>query len=337
MRKPSGTVLIGLVAVLISLAGHVRHVRGDVYVYARQVALRWNPASGCTDRYELFVSKNDQAYTREAGSIRPNGARPVCHTLEVADGSSYQVRVRAVCEPYGPGPLSDPSERFIVRLTASGEPPGQTDPPPGGDPGPDDGGGLPPDPGPPCTDPPCPVARAGRDFRAPLAGPVVLDGSASYEPEGGALLLTWRQVVGPEVLLEGATTPSPRYVPPSAGTYAFELVASNGAARSEPDRVTVQVVESFCPGDLYPPGSPDGILDAGDGLMRWFFLQGILVPSPEENVHLDLGPFTIVDGSAVPVSIRLQPDGRLDDADEQAFEGLQTGRYAVAAWELAVD
>lgn len=88
-----------------------------------------------------------------------------------------------------------------------------------------------------------PVAHAGPDQVNP-ALPVVLDGSASADPDGDALTsYEWRYVAGPEVVfppgaLSGETI---SFEPMVGGTYVFELVVSDGELSSTPDRVSVSV------------------------------------------------------------------------------------------------
>jgi len=468
LEKSSRAAIRGILTLIFLFAGSVQVVHGDVYVHEDQITFQWQPASGCVDRYEFYVSKDGGSYRRFSSSIRPDGTRPLQYVLAVEDSSVYQVRVRAVCDSYGPGPYSDPSDRVIVFLSGSARDtdgdrmpdawelangldpfdPGdaaedadsdllsnrqeyqnRTDP---WDPDSDQDGvtdweevaaGMDPmDPadnrplanaGPdqernpyvsialkgsdswdPNGDPlsfswaqeagpsvglskadqaicrfvptesgdyvfslvvsdgratsqpdevmirvravdSVPVAMAGRDFRAPIGGPVILDGSGSYDPDGIPLGYSWRQRGGPAaVSLDDPASESPRFFAPSLGTYILELTVDNGQALSAPDRVTVVVVSKLSPGDVYPQGSPDGVLTHGDGIMIWWIFLSILEPTPEEFFSLDVGPMKIVDGSQSPIWIRLQPDGRLDATDGNVLSGIFKGTYRSVGWEF---
>lgn len=95
-----------------------------------------------------------------------------------------------------------------------------------------------------------PVARAGEPFLAYPGDTVILDGSASEAPSGGALRFIWSQVAGEAVDLDAATTANPSFVADNPGTLTFELVVSADDAYSSPDTVDVIVVDPDA-GDRY--------------------------------------------------------------------------------------
>jgi hypothetical protein len=90
-----------------------------------------------------------------------------------------------------------------------------------------------------------PTASAGPDRSGQVGTAVVLDGSASDDPDDGPLPLSfsWTQTAGPSVTLSGASAPQASFTPAVSGTYAFRLVVSDGLAQAE-DSVTVTVAAS---------------------------------------------------------------------------------------------
>lgn len=99
-----------------------------------------------------------------------------------------------------------------------------------------------------------PVALAGVPFLAYPGERIVLDGSASYDPEGAPLSWDWTQVHGPTVELRAATTANPEFDAEQAGTYTFELVVGDGLQESEPDEVDVIVVDPAIGEDVQAEG-----------------------------------------------------------------------------------
>ena len=178
-----------------------------------------------------------------------------------------------------------------------------------------------------------PEARAGRDFLAPMEGPVILDGTESTDPEGRTLNFTWEQVSGPHAVLESANASMPSFQPPDPGTYVFELTVDNGIAMSIQDSVSVQVVEELVPGDIFPHGNPDEILNILDLTLWWFFYYEILIPDEDEFFAIDVAPMTILDPEGEPVGIRLEPDGYFSLEDGILLGEISRGIYRVIGWE----
>ena len=86
-----------------------------------------------------------------------------------------------------------------------------------------------------------PTAEAGLPLMANIGDTVVLNGTASSDPDGDPLGFTWTQFSGPDAGLEKADTDSPQFTVATAGTYRFDLVVTDGENDSEPDRVDVVV------------------------------------------------------------------------------------------------
>jgi hypothetical protein len=91
-----------------------------------------------------------------------------------------------------------------------------------------------------------PIAEAGPDQLVDEGTEVVLDGTASRDPDGDPITFRWRQVAGPSVTLSDATSPRPRFLAPVVDPSVpppvrliFELIVSDGRAESDPDRVTI--------------------------------------------------------------------------------------------------
>jgi hypothetical protein len=104
-----------------------------------------------------------------------------------------------------------------------------------------------------------PVANAGPDQNVDAGATVVLDGTASFDPDGKALSFRWDQTGGADVT-GGAgylTGPEPSFTAPSvATTIELSLVVSDGVESSQPDvvRIFVSVTEH---GVYVHPGGSD--------------------------------------------------------------------------------
>lgn len=88
-----------------------------------------------------------------------------------------------------------------------------------------------------------PTAEAGLPLLAEPGNVVILNGSASEDPDGDPLAFTWTQISGPTVELSKAETDSPEFTVPEGGTYRFELIVSDGEDESDPD--TVEVIAPY--------------------------------------------------------------------------------------------
>ena len=87
-----------------------------------------------------------------------------------------------------------------------------------------------------------PVADAGPDRRVLLGVEAMLDGTASYDPDGDPLQYQWELIEKPpgsQAVLLDADTPTPRFVPDELGTYRFRLVVADPWEPSVPDEVVI--------------------------------------------------------------------------------------------------
>ncbi len=82
-----------------------------------------------------------------------------------------------------------------------------------------------------------PVADAGFGVLAYPGDTVVLNGTASSDPEGDSLTYTWTQIDGATVEMDKHATPEPSFVLPAAGPYRFQLVVNDGTSDSAPSEV----------------------------------------------------------------------------------------------------
>ena len=90
-----------------------------------------------------------------------------------------------------------------------------------------------------------PVADAGDALVARALDPVVLDGSASTDPDGDTLTFAWTQTEGPDVTFDDAAAERPGFEAPSVHTDAtltFDLVVSDGTLSSAPATATVTLL-----------------------------------------------------------------------------------------------
>lgn len=87
-----------------------------------------------------------------------------------------------------------------------------------------------------------PIADAGNDVTLQQGATVVLNGSASYDPEGAKLSYQWSVVAKPSSSsseLSDPTSPFPSIYLDAVGDYTFELIVNNGEADSLPATVTI--------------------------------------------------------------------------------------------------
>ncbi len=88
-----------------------------------------------------------------------------------------------------------------------------------------------------------PVAEAGPDQTVQEGSPVMLNGSASYDPDVESITYTWLQVFGPQVTLVYPNTNTPSFTAPpvgaSGGQVDFELIVTDARGVNHSDFVSV--------------------------------------------------------------------------------------------------
>lgn len=95
-----------------------------------------------------------------------------------------------------------------------------------------------------------PVANAGMDQNDVVLGKtVILDGSASSDPDGDTLVYTWSMITRPAesgATLSNTTAKKPTFTVDEVGSYTIQLIVDDGRVYSLPDSVIVIAVTNPC-------------------------------------------------------------------------------------------
>ncbi len=117
---------------------------------------------------------------------------------------------------------------------------------------------------PSCLDSLPPIANAGTDQAVMAGSLVVLDGSASRDPNSNPLVFQWTLTVRPagsSATLSNATDTAPTFTADVVGNYEIALVVRDGNQESPPDTVTIQAsAEPPTITDFTPASAPIGTL-----------------------------------------------------------------------------
>ncbi len=93
-----------------------------------------------------------------------------------------------------------------------------------------------------------PIADAGQDQQVDEGTTIVLDASASQDPENGELTFLWQQLEGESVVLSQTTTDKPSFVPPSFKkgplTLRFQVTVTDDTNLSGTDEVVITVADN---------------------------------------------------------------------------------------------
>lgn len=118
-----------------------------------------------------------------------------------------------------------------------------------------------------------PVAEAGLGVYAYVGDRVILNGEASYDPDGSPITYAWTQISGPPTALADATTAAPSFAVEQPGTVRFQLLVSDGSMTSTPDTVAVVIPDR----ELRPLGSEGGCATTPAASAPWLGLLAALL------------------------------------------------------------
>ncbi len=122
-----------------------------------------------------------------------------------------------------------------------------------------------------------PVADAGPDQIGVPAGPITLNGSASYSPDGLPLTFRWIQESGPAVTLTSPANAITSF-PAAAGTaYVFRLVVTDSLGASSQARVHVTTAAADRPQILFFNANPTTIQSGQSATLTWRVLNATTV------------------------------------------------------------
>ncbi len=115
-----------------------------------------------------------------------------------------------------------------------------------------------------------PLANAGQDETVTAGDTVLLNGTLSSDPNGGALTFAWVQTAGAAVVLSSASSAEPTFVAPGgsnlAQTLTFQLTVTN-AVGSASDTVNIIVNPQLNAPTLPPVADAGAAQTAGSGVL----------------------------------------------------------------------
>jgi hypothetical protein len=161
-----------------------------------------------------------------------------------------------------------------------------------------------------------PVASAGADQVVGYGANVILDGSASTDPDGSIVSYQWNQLAGATVTLSNASQAVAGFTAPSVkDLLRFELVVTDDSSATDRDTIEVSVVND----------SPSGV----------FISQYVEGSSNNKYLEIYNGTDATVDLNAAAYAIRISYNGANNFqhviSDWGSFKLLQPGAVIVMA------
>lgn len=131
-----------------------------------------------------------------------------------------------------------------------------------------------------------PVPKAGNDTILALpADSVLLDGSASYDPDGKITSFLWSQAAGFPVSIKNVSKSKTMVTGFQKGTYRFALTVTDNTGVTAISSVTIQVEDT-----IYPP-HPVGFYPYKYSGFSWSFTpSGWAVAGPVSSVSFSVDP-----------------------------------------------
>lgn len=114
-----------------------------------------------------------------------------------------------------------------------------------------------------------PVADAGPDMIGIPAGPVTLDGTGSFDPDGDPITFRWTQVAGPAVSLSGAATSIATFTAADGQVYGFRLEVTDDQGGKGTDRVSITAKETPRARIISFTATPPQIDVGGTSVLNW--------------------------------------------------------------------
>ncbi len=114
-----------------------------------------------------------------------------------------------------------------------------------------------------------PVADAGPDQIGVQAGPITLNGSASYSPDGLPITFRWVQEGGPTVTLSNPTSAITSFPAAGGTSYIFRLVVTDSLGAMSQARVHVTTATADKPQILFFNANPATIQSGQSSTLTW--------------------------------------------------------------------